>query len=114
MTEIYENGDPVPPDKVAEMLAHFEEIVARYTAVTLSGSLPPGVPQDFYAQLIKIAHDANVPAFLDSSKEALLLGVAAKPFLIKPNETEVAILASARIGNHRRILRLPHRHSQPL
>lgn len=92
MTEIYEKGDPVPAVKVAEMLARFEEIVGGYTAVILSGSIPPGVPQDIYAQLINIAHKAGVPAFLDSSKEALLQGVAAKPFLIKPNETEVAIL----------------------
>jgi tagatose 6-phosphate kinase len=93
MTEIYELGDPVPPEKVTEMLEHFRGIVEGVTAVSLSGSLPPGVPSDFYAQLIEIAHEANVPAFLDSSKEALLNGVAAKPFLIKPNETEVAILA---------------------
>jgi len=93
MTEIYEKGDPVPPQKVDEMLARFEATVGGYTAVTLSGSLPPGAPPDFYAQLIQIAHWAGVPAFLDSSKEALLHGVAAKPFLIKPNETEVAVLA---------------------
>ncbi len=93
MTEIYEKGDPVPTVKVDEMLARFAEIVDRYTAVTLSGSIPPGVPHDIYAQLIHIAHKKGVPAFLDSSKEALLRGVAAKPFLIKPNETEVAILA---------------------
>ena len=93
LTEIYEKGDTVPPVKVAEMLALFEATVGKYTAVTLSGSMPPGVPTDFYAQLIKLAHKAGVPAFLDSSKEALLQGVAAKPFLIKPNETEVAVLA---------------------
>jgi fructose-1-phosphate kinase PfkB-like protein len=34
-----------------------------------------------------------VPAFLDSSKEALRLGAAARPFLMKPNEAEVAVLA---------------------
>jgi tagatose 6-phosphate kinase len=93
MTEIYEKGDPVLAEKVAEMLARFGKVVGKYTAVTLSGSLPPGVPPDFYAQLINVAHQAGVPAFLDSSKEALLQGVSAKPFLIKPNETEVAILA---------------------
>ncbi len=93
MTEIYEKGDAVPPEKIGEMLARFGEIVGEYTAVTLSGSLPPGVPHDFYAQLIHLAHKAGVPAFLDSSKEALLQGVAAKPFLIKPNESEVTILA---------------------
>ena len=94
MTEIYEKGDAVPAAKVAEMLARFGEMVKGCTAVTLSGSLPPGVPQDFYAQLINLAHQAGVPAFLDSSKEALLQGVTANPFLIKPNETEVAILAA--------------------
>jgi tagatose 6-phosphate kinase len=98
LTEIYENGDPVPPEKVAEMLAHFREIVEGKTAVSLSGSIPPGVPLDFYAQLIQIAHEANVPAFLDSSKEALLNGVAAKPFLIKPNETEVTILTGRELN----------------
>ncbi|MFZ1401014.1 MAG: 1-phosphofructokinase family hexose kinase, partial [Candidatus Promineifilaceae bacterium] len=93
MTEVYEKGDPVPPQKVDEMLVRFGEMVGKYTAVTLSGSLPPGVPSDFYAQLIYQAHKVGVPAFLDSSKDALLQGVAAKPFLIKPNETEVAVLA---------------------
>jgi 1-phosphofructokinase family hexose kinase len=98
LTEIYEHGDPVPPEKVSEMLAHFREIVGGKTAVSLSGSIPPGVPQDIYAQLIQIAHEANVPSFLDSSKEALLQGVAAKPFLIKPNETEVSILAGRELN----------------
>jgi tagatose 6-phosphate kinase len=93
MTEIYEKGDPVPAAKVDEMLARFERIVGGYTAVTLSGSIPPGVSQDIYAQLIHIAHRAGVPALLDSSKEALQQGATARPFLIKPNETEVAILA---------------------
>ena len=99
MTEIYENGDPVPAHKVDAMLAHFENIVRGYTAVTLSGSVPPGVPLNFYAQLINIAQQAKVPAFLDSSNTALLLGVAAKPFLIKPNASEVAILAEREMNS---------------
>ena len=98
LTEIYEHGDPVPPEKVAEMLSHFREIVGGKTAVSLSGSIPPGVPHDIYAQLIQIAHEANVPAFLDSTKEPLLQGVAAKPFLIKPNETEVSILVGRELN----------------
>ncbi len=93
VTEINEKGDMVPPEKVADMLEHFRAIVGGATAVTLSGSIPPGVPPDIYAQLIHIAHEAHVPAFLDSSNDALLQGVRAKPFLVKPNETEVSILA---------------------
>jgi len=100
MTEIYEKGEPVPPKKVAEMVDRFREIVVGKTAVSLSGSLPPGVSPNFYAQLINIAHEANVPVFLDSSGEALLHGVAAKPFLIKPNEKEIAILLEQHLMVH--------------
>ncbi|MCZ7669358.1 MAG: PfkB family carbohydrate kinase [Chloroflexi bacterium] len=92
MTEIYEKGEAVSPEKVAEMLDRFRERVGSATAVSLSGSLPPGAAR-YLCPLINIAHEADVPAFLDSSSHALRHGVAAKPFLIKPNETEVSILA---------------------
>lgn len=97
LTEIYEKGEPIPPDKVEAMLVHFRELVGRVTAVSLSGSLPPGVPQNFYAQLIQMAHETNAPVFLDSSGEALAHGVVARPFLIKPNEKEIAVLAERQL-----------------
>ncbi|MCZ7671742.1 MAG: PfkB family carbohydrate kinase [Chloroflexi bacterium] len=81
MTEIYEKGRASATRKVAEMLVHFREKVNGATAVSLSGSIPPGVPHDIYAQLITIAHESHVSVFLDSSNEALLQGVAAKPLL---------------------------------
>lgn len=99
LTELYEKGEPVPPEKVEVMVAHFRKIVVGKTAVSLSGSLPPGVPHNFYTQLIEIAHELNIPVFLDSSGEALLHGVTAKPFLIKPNEKEIAILAKRKLTN---------------
>lgn len=98
LTEIYEKGDPVPAAQVEEMLARFRELVGAAAAVTLSGSLPPGIPFDFYARLIAIAHEAGVPAYLDSSKAALRQGVQARPFLVKPNEMEVAVLAGSELS----------------
>jgi 1-phosphofructokinase family hexose kinase len=93
LTEIYEKGHPIPPDKVTEMQDHFRRIVGDYETVTLSGSLPPGAPSDFYAQLIGLAHEAAVPILLDSSGLALREGVGARPALIKPNEAEAAGLS---------------------
>ncbi len=88
LTEIYEKGEPVPAEKVEAFMTHFRSIIGSYEAVTLSGSLPPGVPSDFYAQLIEIAHAARIPIFLDSSGEALKQGLNRKPRLIKPNKKE--------------------------
>lgn len=88
MTELYERGEPIAPDSLTELIELFRRSIAGCDAVTLSGSLPAGVPADFYAQLIEIARAARVPVYLDASGEALRLGLAAKPDLIKPNRSE--------------------------
>lgn len=92
LTEIYEVGEAVPSGKVDELRAHIRAIIGKYRAVTLSGSLPPGAPADFYASVIEIAREANVLTFLDSSGEALRKGAEATPFFMKPNETEAKSL----------------------
>src|SRR5258708_29570671 len=43
-TEIYENGDLVPAEKVEEFKQLFQAIVGNYSMVALSGSLPPVCP----------------------------------------------------------------------
>jgi 1-phosphofructokinase family hexose kinase len=64
-------------------------MIHAFAALTLSGSLPPGVPRDFYADLIGMAHAARVPVLLDSSGEFLRYGIVRKPTLVKPNRAEV-------------------------
>jgi tagatose 6-phosphate kinase len=89
ITELYENGDPIPADKIEELKGVFGSLVGKCRAVTMSGSLPPGVPLDFYAQLAEIASAAGVPVYLDSSGEPLRQGVeAGRAFLVKPNARE--------------------------
>lgn len=89
LTELYEKGDPVPAAQVGELLDWFQREVGRFSLVTLSGSLPPGVPLDFYAQLIRMANTAHVRTLLDSSGQALQFGILARPTLVKPNWVEL-------------------------
>jgi tagatose 6-phosphate kinase len=96
MTEIYEVGEAVPFGKICELRDHILAVIGKYKAVTLSGSLPPGVPSDFYADLIEIAQKENVLTFLDTSGDALRKGVEAGPFFVKPNETEAKSLLGLR------------------
>ena len=99
LTEIYEKGEPVPPEQVEALKVRFREVAATCAAVTFSGSLPAGVPTDFYAQLIAIAREVGVLVMLDSSGEALRHGVAAGPDLIKPNKKEFGDLAQRPLGD---------------
>jgi tagatose 6-phosphate kinase len=98
LTEIYEQGEPVPRAALEAFLDLFRSIVGRYAAITLSGSLPPGVPAGFYGELLALARAAGVPGLLDSSGEALRQGLeTASPLLIKPNATEFAELVARKL-----------------
>jgi tagatose 6-phosphate kinase len=65
------------------------ELAAAATVVVLSGSLPPGVPPDAYAELIG---RTRTPVLLDTHGDALQHGIQAGPALVKPNIEELAVL----------------------
>ncbi|MCK9174772.1 MAG: 1-phosphofructokinase [Desulforhopalus sp.] len=54
----------------------------------LAGSLPPGVPENFYSEMIKIIQSAGARVFLDTSEAALKQSCGAGPELVKPNDEE--------------------------
>ena len=56
----------------------------------LSGSLPRGVPVTAYARLIRLAHGLAMRTLLDCDGPAFASAIAARPFLVKPNEHELA------------------------
>ena len=60
--------------------------------VVASGSLPPGVPEDFYAQAASIAASRGQKFALDTSGASLRHGVGAGVTLLKLSETEFASL----------------------
>jgi 1-phosphofructokinase family hexose kinase len=97
LTEFYERGTDVGHDGWLAL----EEIVARLSAgaawMTISGFVPLGAPQDAYARLIRIgaAHGARVA--LDARDEALALGLAAGPDLVKVNAEEAGALLAREV-----------------
>jgi 1-phosphofructokinase family hexose kinase len=58
------------------------------TWLMLCGSLPPGVPADFYAKLIGRAQNKGVKTLLDTDGEALSQGIEAGPTVVTPNQQE--------------------------
>lgn len=60
--------------------------------VVASGSLPPGVPDDFYLQLAKMAHRRGFRLIVDTSGDALLKAAGEGVYLLKPNMNEFAAL----------------------
>jgi 6-phosphofructokinase 2 len=63
--------------------------------VVASGSLPPGVPGDFYAQIAGFVRERGSRFILDTSGAALSEAVRAGVFLIKPSLRELRIFAGS-------------------
>lgn len=65
-------------------------LLERASCLVLSGSLPRGVKAGAYAELIRHARRVGVKTILDCDGKALAAAVTARPFLVKPNEYELA------------------------
>jgi tagatose 6-phosphate kinase len=65
------------------------EAVGRPAAIVLSGSLPPGAPDDAYATLIRIGAAVGAMTFVDTAGTGLLPAVAARPSVVKLNRDEL-------------------------
>jgi 1-phosphofructokinase family hexose kinase len=52
------------------------------------GSLPPGVPADFYGKLISLARQKNVKTLLHADGAPLREGIEARPTVVTPNQRE--------------------------
>ncbi len=88
--KVNESGPYIPPGAQEALMERVHHLAAPGDWWVLSGSLPPGVPGQFYATLIEILHRAGAYTVLDTSGEALLEGCRARPYLVKPNREEAA------------------------
>jgi 1-phosphofructokinase family hexose kinase len=70
----------------------------------LGGSLPRGIPSDFYARLIRALQERGARCFLDADDDVLKIGIEACPYGIKPNESELARLVGRRLRSEAEIL----------
>jgi len=56
------------------------------------GSLPPGLPTDSYARLIRSARERGLFVLLDTSGEALARGMEVRPHVVKVNAQELGVV----------------------
>lgn len=65
--------------------------------IVASGSLPPGVPEDIFAQIAVIAKEKNAKLIVDTSGQALQFAVEEGTYLIKPNLSELSMLVNKQV-----------------
>lgn len=89
-TDINEPGVTLSEEILNGLL---EELLTKLCAgdlVVLSGSLPKGSPRDTYAVWVKACRQAGAKVILDADGELLREGLAASPYMVKPNNHELS------------------------
>ncbi len=86
------SGLALAPEDPARLRAHVEALLPEAELLLCGGSLPPGMPVDWYAPLIACARGLAIPTLLDVSDQFLEPNVAARPTMIKPNGAEASRL----------------------
>lgn len=101
-TELLESGPELCDEIFTNFLQHLKAITVESPLVACSGSLPGGLPEDSYARIIQEFPDKKV--ILDTSGAALAQGLKAAPFMVKPNEHELAALLGTEIKELEQVL----------
>jgi 1-phosphofructokinase family hexose kinase len=86
-------GPKLSRQEWSKVLERLEDDLGRMPPtglLILSGSLPRGVPMAAYAHIIRLAHRFGVRTLLDCDGPNFTAAVEARPFLVKPNEHELA------------------------
>ena len=89
-TKVNEQGPCFSVAEVAALRTATESASVGAGWVVCCGSLPPGIDDDFYADLVGRCHANGVKVAVDSSGEPMLRALSATPDLIKPNRVELA------------------------
>ena len=96
-TTFNEQGPPIDQAGLDALTSKVRELLPKTNWVTLGGSLPPGVPQDFFKTLAKLTRDHGCKVALDADGAPMRLGMEAGPDFIKPNSKEAERLTGRKI-----------------
>lgn len=89
VTDINGPGLAVSEAQCDELLARLERLVPDQDLVVVAGSLPRGIEVQWFVELLQRLKRLGIRVALDTSGAALRKGLAATPWLIKPNEEEL-------------------------
>lgn len=86
--KLNEAGPPISAKELDRLSEAVERKLSQTHWLMICGSLPPGVPSEFYTHLIKLARKKKVKTLLDTDGDGLLHGLEAEPTVVTPNQQE--------------------------
>lgn len=90
ITEIVEESPALSPREVEAVLSAYAKALRHSSMIVLSGTVPAGCGDGFYAELTRQANRRNIPVLVDTQRIQLMQAVRERPSLVKINQSELA------------------------
>lgn len=103
-SEINGLGPEITSDDVDKLYKKLEKLYDGDILV-LSGSIPSCMPSDTYEKILQKLEGRNIRVVVDATKDLLKKVLKYKPFLIKPNNHELAELFSVELNSDEDIIK---------
>jgi 1-phosphofructokinase family hexose kinase len=94
-----EPGPHITTDDIDQMFLKVQTYAKKGDIWLLSGSLPPDVPEDFYASLIELLKSRGALVYLNANDNALRYGCEAVPYVVKSDPEEAAKIVGFSIAD---------------
>lgn len=92
-------GPELTEEEARRCLDQLQTLDPRPELVVASGSLPPGVPDDFYAGVARLTKELGARLVVDTSGAALRHACGEGVFLLKPNLRELRGLVGQKVDS---------------
>ncbi len=107
-TRIDAPGPYISPAELQKLRKKIKNIEPKPDFIVFAGSVPPGIPDNIYYELVTEAKAKGIKTVVDSEDIWLKEGVKAKPYLIKPNVREAEQLLGIELKDDKAIIKAIH------
>jgi tagatose 6-phosphate kinase len=103
-TELVEEAGPLTSSEVREVLRSFRLDLRKADLVILTGTVPKGCGDDFYAHLVDESARCGVRVLIDTQKAQLRNALKRRPFLVRINQDELTAATGIECAGRKSIL----------
>ena len=103
-TELVEEAGPLTSTEVREVLRAFTLAVRKADLVVLTGTVPKGCGDDFYARLVDESARREVRVLIDTQNAQLRIALKRRPFLVRINRDELTAATGIECVGRRGVL----------
>ncbi|MBE2269585.1 MAG: hexose kinase [Anaerolinea sp.] len=96
-TAITSNTLDVTQADIDLLYQKYTDLLKSASLIIIGGTLPNGMPPDFYTDTVRLARERNIPVIFDAAEPNLSAGLKSQPTYVKPNRDELSGMVGRRV-----------------